>query len=136
MTPAPRTTGAGKQLSRTARAKQPKQLSPEEIAAQDHVRRDVARTLRMYGLAIKEHLAPPVGEDVAIHVRCRLATANPDRELVYAVLDDHGWNPDRTRLSRFRGEIDTVRLCHGDTGAQLVVVIRIPTGSALHSEAA
>lgn len=131
-----RKSGAGKQVSRLAAARAPVQLSPEEIAAQEHARTEVARTLRMYGLRVNEHFHPELGEEHTLYVRCRLATAVPDRKLVYAVLENLDWNPDTSRLSTFRDEIDTMRLKHADSAARMAVIVRTPTGDTPRAEAA
>lgn len=92
--------------------------------------------LRAAGLKTHPHFAPQLHDERSLWVECRLATAQTDHERVYAVLDDMGWQPDRERLSRFRGAYDVVRLQHAETGARLVVIVRMPTGAMYPMEAA
>ncbi|MFA5941383.1 MAG: hypothetical protein WC809_18680 [Sinimarinibacterium sp.] len=131
------TEGRGAKLSRpAAAARRDRPLTIDEIAAQDHARTEVDRTLRHFGLTTKTHFQPQLGIDRALHVRCRLATAGLDRKLVYAVLDEQGWNADCARLSHFCEFVDTMRVVHQPSGAVMAVVIRMPAGEPSRAEAA
>lgn len=110
--------------------------TPEELAAQDTARAEVARGVRWFSIPTREHFEPEPDDERTLYVNCRLASAAVDRQVVYAVLEDQGWHPDSKRLSTYRGNLDTMRLVHSETRARLCVVIRIPTGETLQPEAA
>lgn len=104
--------------------------------AQEHARRELDRALRSFGLTTHPHFEPGLEDERSLWVNCRLGTAQQDRELVYAILDDKGWGPDSTRLSRIRLSHDVLRLAHTKSGAQLVVIIKVPYAQITPLEAA
>lgn len=103
---------------------------------EDHARKAVDKTLRLYGLRTQPHFDRTLETERSLWVDCRLATAQADRAFVYAVLDDHGWHPDRARLSRHRDTYDVLRLKHRATGATLVLIIKSPFAELPHLEVA
>lgn len=125
-------TGTGRQLSRLAVRNQPKQLTPEEIAARDNARREVDKVLRMHGIKTQPHFDDVgVGEEKTLYCKVEFATAIRQRTAIVGLLDQQGWNLDPERLSRATFALETIRVRHKQTGARMTVVVRIPTGEAL-----
>lgn len=97
----------------------------EREEQQAHARTELDRTFRSLGLTTHPHFDPELETERSLWVNCRLSHPG-DHELAYAVLDNQGWRPDRTRLSRIRQSHDVLRLVHQQTGAILVVIIKVP----------
>lgn len=106
------------------------------LERQDAAREQLVHELRSYGLVTYPHLQPELGVDRSIWVECRVASCANDRAFVYAILDELHWQPDTTRLSRFRQSYEVVRLRHADTGAAVVLIVKIPFGVPEPLEAA
>lgn len=106
------------------------------LERQDRVREQLAHELRSYGLTTHPHLQRVLVVDRSIWVECRVASCAQDRAFVYAILDELHWSPDCTRLSRFRQSYEVVRLRHADTGATVVLIVKIPFGVPEPLEAA
>lgn len=111
-------------------------VQAEHDDQQDHARRELDRTLRGFGLRTEPHFDPSLGTERSIFVWCRVPTARSDHELIYAILDDQGWRSDCARLSRHRQAYDVLRLVHQQTGATLVVIVKVPFGAFVPLEAA
>lgn len=125
-------TGSGRQLTRRARDHQPQQLTPDEIAARDHARRDVDKVLRLHGIKTRPHFDDVgVGEEKTLYINVAFATAIRERTAIVGLLDQQGWNIDPDRLSRATYALETIRVRHKATGARMTVVVRIPTGEAM-----
>ncbi len=112
------------QRQRTTR---PTMITPEQVAARDHARRDFARVLRLHGVPSIPHFDEP-GEEKVLYVNVAFATALRERNTVVGLLEQQGWAPDPDRLSRLSFAIETLRLRHPSTGARMTLVLRIPTG--------
>lgn len=128
----PRTTVAGRHAADRERA----DALLQRRVDQDAARASLDSALRVYGLRTIPHFHPGIGEDQSLWVDCRVASARADHQLIYAVLDEQGWTPDRARLSRHRVSHDVIRLRHGRTNAALVLIIKIPCGDVPELEAA
>ena len=106
------------------------------LARQDAALQRLDRALRAHGLTTHPHFDRALGCDRSVWVNCRLDSANADHERIYAILDEHGWKPDRSRLSRFRQHLDVARIRHQDTDATLVFIVKVPSGATVPLEAA
>lgn len=128
----PCTTVAGRHAADARRARDA--LDRREL--EDSAREQLAREFRSYGLTTFPHLQPELGIDRSIWVECRLASCAADRALVYAILDELHWQPDPARLSRIRQSHEVVRLRHRDTGATVVLIVKLPAEAPAPLEAA
>lgn len=132
----PCTTVAGRHAADRARDRDRAEAQSLIAELQDRVRGELDRELRSYGLTTHPHLHPALGYERSLWVNCRLASAATDHALVYAILDELGWSPDRARLSRIRQTHDVLRLRHAATDATLVLIVKVPFGEVAPLEAA
>lgn len=104
--------------------------------AQDLAREAFACAVSLHGLTVYRHFEAELGPERSLWIDCRVDSCAADHRLVYALLDEYGWQPDRTRLSRTSHRYDIVRLRHGTSDATLVVIIKLPVGGFMEWEAA
>lgn len=128
----PNVTIAAKRLGAQLRAERETAIE----AQQNTARECLARTIAQHGLAVHQHFESALGPERSLWVDCRLESRNTDQQLVYAILDEQGWRPDRDRLSRVNHRYDITRLKHASTNATLVVIIKLPMGEVGQWEAA
>lgn len=128
----PCTTVAGRHAADSRRSRAHGAL----LERQDAAREQLAHELRSYGLTTYPHLQPELGIDRSIWVECRVLSCAQDRAFVYAILDELHWTPDCTRLSRFRQSYEVVRLRHADSGAAVVLIVKMPATAPEPLEAA
>ena len=128
----PCTTVAGRHAADSRRSRAHGAL----LERQDAAGEQLAHELRSYGLTTYPHLQPELGIDRSIWVECRVLSCAQDRAFVYAILDELHWTPDCTRLSRFRQSYEVVRLRHADSGAAVVLIVKMPATAPEPLEAA
>ena len=92
-------------------------------AISDEARETLRRALAARGIRVVDVLRP---EGPELHVRCGIETCAHDSQLVDAIITDHGFSLDPTRLSRFRDRFEFVRLHQPSSGAKVSVVISRP----------
>ena len=106
------------------------------LALQDAALHRLDVALRAFGLTTHPHFDRSLECDRSLWVNCRLDTARTDHERIYAILDEQGWKPDRSRLSRFRSHLDVARIRHQDSDATMVLIVKVPSGAVVPLEAA
>lgn len=92
-------------------------------AISDEARETLRRALAARGIRVVDVLRP---EGPELHVRCGIETCAHDSQLVDAIITDHGFALDPTRISRFRDRFEFVRLHQLSSGAKVSVVISRP----------
>lgn len=132
MSAIPCTTVAGRHAAQLRRQRERSAQRTDHDIAREHLA--LAASLR--GLTICRHFDPALGSERALWIDCRHGRCPTDHQLVYALLDELGWQPDTARLSRQNAHYDTCRLTHQASGAALCVIIKLPKGEPTQWEAA
>lgn len=127
---------AGRHAADLARRRTADAATLDARRLQDAAREALARAFRLRGLTVYPHFSPELEDERSLWVECRLASCREDHALVYAVLDDDGWQPDRERYSRVSARYEVLRLTHRGSGAKLALIVKIPTGIVAHWDAA
>lgn len=86
-------------------------------------REQLRRAIAAHGVRVIDALRDGRHE---LHVRCGVDTCAHDSQVVDAIITDHGFTLDPTRLSRFRDRFEFVRLHNPATGAKVEIVISRP----------
>jgi hypothetical protein len=128
----PNVTESAQQHGRARREQREALLEIQQQGARERLAKAVAAR----GLETHPHFDRELGPERSLWINCRLDTRTADHQLVYALLDECGWRPDRERLSRVNHGYDIVRLKHASTAATLVVIIKLPAGAIEQWEAA
>lgn len=128
----PCTTVAGRHAAALCRQRARTDLQ----IAQDFAREAFACAAVLHGLTVYRHFQPELGPERSLWIDCHVATCAADHRLVYALLDEYGWQPDRARLSRTSQRYDVLRVRHAKSDAVLVVIIKLPVGGYQEWEAA
>ena len=96
----------------------------------------LAEHLRGLSLTVHAHFSEVAVCERSLWVKCQADGQRGDHRAIYLALDVLGWKPDRARLSRFRAELDVLRIRHTASDAILLLLVRLPAGTPFEPAAA
>lgn len=117
------TSTAGRHAADRERARATQAAADAQDLVNEAARETLRRAIAAHGIRVVDALVAGRHE---LHVRCGVETCAAESALVDAIITDHGFRLDPTRISRFRERFEFVRLANTATGAKVEVVISRP----------
>lgn len=126
------TSIAGRHAADRARQRAAAAAEARQLVS-DAARETLRRTIAAHGIRVLDRLTDAGHE---LRVQCSVDQCARDSELLDAIITDHGFALDPTRISRFRDRWELVHLHQPATGATVTVVISRPGSLHRGGEAA